>query len=354
MSTLQFTDATDPASLSRYDWIIDVRSPSEFAEDRLPGAVNLPVLSDAERAEVGTIYVQESTFTARKVGAAYVARNIAAHLETTLAGLPKGFAPLVYCWRGGQRSNAMAAILSQVGWRTTVLSGGYRTYRRRVKQRLYDDPCGLDLVLLDGGTGSGKTRMLELLAERGVQVLDLEGLAAHRGSLFGGLPGQPQPGQKQFESRLLAAIEALDPARPVVAEAESSKIGDRIVPPSLWTVMAGAPRIELEVPRAERAAFAAAVYADIARDRAQLEAAFARLPAYPGRKRLEDWRGLADAGAFAELAEALMETHYDPAYARSSRRDERPRLGVVPIERLDAERQGAAADEIVRLIEGRR
>jgi tRNA 2-selenouridine synthase len=243
----------DPATLARFDALIDVRSPAEFALDHAPSAINLPVLGDEERAVVGTIYVQDSRFRARRLGAALVARNIARHLETALADRPHDFKPLVYCWRGGQRSNAMATVLAQVGWSTAVLAGGYRTYRRRVQTRLYNDPLGLDLVLLDGGTGSGKTEVLQALGTRGVQVVDLEALAEHRGSLFGAPAGAEQPSQKLFESRLLAAIEALDPARPVVVEAESHKIGERMLPPALWRAMDAAPRIALRAGRGPRA-----------------------------------------------------------------------------------------------------
>ena len=352
MADIPSTDAVDAQTLSRFDAIIAVRSPSEFAEDHVPGAISLPVLSDAERAEVGTIYVQESRFRARKIGAAHVARNIARHLEGALSDLPGSFAPLVYCWRGGQRSNAMATILSQVGWRTTLLAGGYRTYRRSVKARLYDGELGLNLVLLDGHTGSAKTEILGRLSERGLQTIDLEALAGHRGSLFGALPGQPQPSQKMFESHLLTTLDRLDPARPVVVEAESSKIGDRMIPPAMWQAMSAAPRIELTAPRAARVSYLVTAYADIARDRNLLNDALARLPVHPGRKRLEDWRQMADAGALEELADALIELHYDPAYDRSSRKDSRPRLGMVEVDRLDAEGQDAAAAAILRLVTG--
>jgi tRNA 2-selenouridine synthase len=343
--------SADPASLTRFDAIIDVRSPAEFAEDHLPLAENLPVLSNEERAEVGTIYVQRSPFLARKIGAARVARNIAHHLETALAERTGGFAPLVYCWRGGQRSNAMATILSQVGWRTSLLQGGYKTYRRMVQRRLYEDELALNLVLLDGGAGSGKTAMLGRLAERGVQVLDLEGLAGHRGSLFGGFADAPQPSQKMFESRLLSALETLDPARPVVVEAESSKIGERMTPPALWKLMQAAPRIKLVAPRAERARYLVDAYRDIALNRAALEDAFGRLPTHPGRERLLGWRLLADAGEFETLAEALIELHYDPAYARSSKKDGRPTLQVIDMETLSQDRQSRAADEIAALVQ---
>lgn len=349
---IQLTEAVDAASLARFDAIIDVRSPGEFAEDHVPGAENLPVLDDAQRAEVGTIYVQQSRFLARRLGAAHVARNIARHLETALADRPASFKPLIYCWRGGQRSNAMATILSQVGWPVSLLSGGYKTYRRAVKDRLYDGETGLNLILLDGCTGSAKTEILGRLAARGVQVLDLEGLAEHRGSLFGAIAGRAQPSQKLFESRLAAALDRLDPARPVVVEAESSKIGDRMNPPLIWRAMQTAPRVEIQAPRPKRARYLVSAYRDVIENRAELEAAFARLPVYPGQKRLENWRALADAGAFEDLAEALMEHHYDPAYERSSRRDERARLGVVTLEDLDPDSQERAAEQVARLAGG--
>ena len=351
MARIQVLETADSAALAPFDAVIDVRSPGEFAEDHPPGAINLPVLSDAERAEVGTIYVQESPFRASRIGAAYVARNIARHLETALADRPQAFKPLVYCWRGGQRSNAMATILSQVGWRTAVLSGGYRTYRRMVQARLYDQPCDLSLVLLDGNTGSGKTEILNRLPERGLQVLDLEGLAEHRGSLFGGLAGRPQPRQKMFESRLLQALERLDPARPVVVEAESNKIGDLMITPMLWQVMQAAPRIEITAPRPERARYLVSAYGDITADQDALETAFRRLPVYPAQRRLEDWRRLAGEGDFETLAEALIELHYDPAYNRSRRKVGREPMAEIALACLNEASQAQAADQIARLVE---
>ena len=347
--SIEVTEAVDAGALAGFDAILDVRSPGEFAEDHVPGAENLPVLDDAERAEVGTIYVQQSRFLARRIGAAHVARNIARHLEGALADRTGGFHPLIYCWRGGQRSNAMATILSQVGWRVTLLTGGYKTYRRAVQQRLYEGQEDFRFILLDGHTGSAKTEILHRLAERGLQILDLEGLAAHRGSLFGAIPGRPQPSQKLFESRLLQALDALDPARPIVVEAESSRIGERMTPPLVWRAMQAAPRIEIRAPREARARYLVQAYPEMTRDRDALEAIFARLPVYPGQKRLGAWRELADAGAFEDLAAALMEQHYDPAYDRSSRRDARVLRGLVEVDDLDPQDQDRAADEIARL-----
>lgn len=347
--SLLLTDNASAPALARFDMLIDVRSPGEYAEDHIPGAVNLPVLTDAERAEVGTIYVQESRFKARRIGAARVARNVAHHLETALADRPGEFKPLVYCWRGGMRSNAMALILAQVGWRTTVLTGGYRTYRRHVTARLYDGELPHRFILLDGHTGTGKTELLGKLAARGFQTLDLEGIAQHRGSLFGALAGQAQPSQKLFESRLLAALDGLDPARPVIAEAESSKIGDRMIPPALWTRLAEASRIELVAERADRARYLVTAYRDLIADRGALEAAFARLPDPPSRERLAAWRAMADAGQFADLAEAIMAFRYDPAYDRSRRKHERPLLGAVPLRPDVPDSLEAAADAVAAL-----
>ncbi len=350
MSDIEVIRTADAATLAVFDALIDVRSPSEFAEDHAPGAINLPVLDDAERAVVGTIYVQESRFRARRVGAALVARNIALHLETALADQPGSFRPLVYCWRGGQRSNAMATVLAQVGWRAAVLEGGYRTYRRHVKTQLYDRVADLKLIMLDGHTGSAKTAILGRVAARGVQTLDLEDLAQHRGSLLGALPGRPQPSQKMFESRLLQAMERLDPARPVVVEAEASKIGERMAPPALWQLMIKAPRITLEVPPDARARYLAGVYAETVSDLDALEALLARLPGRHGRKAVAAWRAMAEAGDLVALAGSLIEAHYDPAYGRAASLDARPRLGTIGVPDLTESDQEAAADRIAAML----
>jgi tRNA 2-selenouridine synthase len=350
---IQTLASADPARFAAFDGIVDVRSPAEFAEDHVPGAVNLPVLDDAERARVGTIYVQESRMKARRLGAALVARNIARHLEEGLRDKPGSWAPLVYCWRGGQRSNAMATVLDQVGWRPTVLSGGYKTYRRRVTAALYDAEPDFRVILLDGYTGVAKTEVLGRLERLGVQTLDLEGLAAHRGSLFGALPGHPQPHQKGFESALLARVDALDRTRPVVVEAESSKVGELNVPPMLWKAMLAAPRIELAAPREARARYTICAYADVIADPAALDETLGKLPVHHGKERVADWRSMAAAGAFAELAAGLIEHHYDPAYERSRRKESRPCVEVVSLDDLDPASLDAAAARVAAAVEDR-
>jgi len=293
-----------------FDTVIDVRSPSEFAEDHMPGAINLPVLSDKERAMVGTIYVQDSPFKARKIGAALVARNAAMHLESALMGKDGGWKPLVYCWRGGQRSGSFTTILRQVGWRAEVVEGGYKAYRKLVKQALYDEAFAPKVVLLDGNTGTAKTDILVALAARGVQVIDLEGLA--NGARAGG-----QPSQKAFESALAQVVAGLDPLRPVVVEAESSKIGRLSVPPQLWAAMRVAPRVEIKAPLTARARYLATVYSDIVEDSARLRETLDKLRNYHAGETIEQWHKLAAAGEMEALATVLMAEHYDSRYAKA-------------------------------------
>ncbi len=297
-----------------FDTIIDVRSPAEFAQDHLPGAISLPVLSDDERAEVGTLYSQVSPFRARKVGAALVSKNAAAHLRGPLAEHLGSWRPLVYCWRGGQRSGAFAAILAQIGWRVEVLEGGYQSFRREVVDTLYKRETPARVILLDGNTGTGKTDILHRLAARGVQVLDLEGLAHHRGSVLGGLGKQPS--QKAFETQLYGAFAALDPERPVVVEAESSRIGALNVPPKLFEAMRGATRITISAPVAARAAFLARTYGDGTIERADFSNRLTRLVDLRGRAQVEAWQKAVMEGHFAEVAASLIELHYDPRYTK--------------------------------------
>jgi tRNA 2-selenouridine synthase len=332
---------------ARFDDIIDVRSPSEFAEDHIPGAVNLPVLDDAERARVGTIYTKDSRFRARRLGAALVARNAARHLDGYLADKGPRYRPLVHCWRGGQRSGAFAAILGQIGWRVETLDGGYRAYRRQVVAMLYDEPFPAPVVLLDGYTGTAKTELLCMLAARGAQVIDLEGLARHRGSLFGAMTGG-QPTQKSFESALATQITALDPERPVLIEAESSSIGDVLVPPALWQAMRAAPRLEVTAPPGARAAYLARTYADLTTDRERLAAVIDRLRPYHAAGLVEQWHALAAEGAFEALAADLMARHYDPRYLRSAARRACPPACVAEVEALDPAGLERLADDLIR------
>ena len=311
-------DIATVAELERFDALLDVRSPAEFALDHLPGAINTPVLDDAERARVGTMYVQESPFLARKAGATLVARNIARHIEERFAGFDKSWKPLVYCWRGGMRSGSMTTILRAIGWDARQLDGGYRSFRRHVVAELETLPVALTFRVVCGPTGSGKTRLIGALAATGAQTLDLEAIAAHRGSLLGGLPDLPQPSQKAFETRLWDAMRRLDPARPIYVEAESRKIGDLRVPETLMLRMRAAECLRIDVPNAARVGLLMAEYAHFFDDRAALIDKLGALTALHSRARVDAWVQDVEAGRWEALVAALLETHYDPAYAKSA------------------------------------
>ncbi len=307
----------DVAAIRAYRERIDVRSPSEYAIDHLPDAVSHPVLDDAERARIGTMHTQDSAFAARRAGAAIVARNIAAMLEGAFAGKPRDWAPLVYCWRGGQRSRSLAHILNEIGWRAAQLEGGYRAYRRHVVAQLETLPGRFRFKVICGLTGSGKSRLLAAFAAVGAQVLDLEGLARHRGSLLGDLPGDQQPSQKSFESGLLATLDALDRARPVYVESESKKIGTVQVPETLLAAMRTAEGIRIELPPSLRIELLKSEYAHFLADHGALAARLERLIPLHGKKTIGRWIDAAKAGDWDMLVGELLELHYDPSYTRS-------------------------------------
>ena len=306
------------ADIARFDCVIDVRTPLEFAEDHLPGAINAPVLTNEERIVIGTMYKQVSPFEATKVGAALVAKNIAHHLQTLFAEKPINWKPLIYCWRGGKRSGSMTAWFRLIGWKACQLQGGYKAYRHHVLERLSVLPGRFDIRVLAGLTGSGKTRLLRALGDQGAQILDLEDLARHRGSLLGGLPGETQPSQKGFDSGLLQALERLDPARPVFVEAESKKIGQVQLPEALMQAMAQAECIRVEAGLEDRVDFLCEDYAALLDAPEAFKALLLCLVDLHGHQTIARWHELVDARAKAELFRELIEKHYDPAYRRSS------------------------------------
>jgi tRNA 2-selenouridine synthase len=309
------------AGLHRFDAILDARSPGEFAEDHLPGATSTPVLSDDERARVGTLHKQQGAFEAKRVGAALVSRNIADLLEGPLSGVGRNWRPLVYCWRGGNRSSSLATVLARVGWQVCVLEGGYREFRRHVIAELSALPAGLRFVVVAGRTGSGKSLLLERLEAMGAQVLDLERLACHRGSVLGQLPERAQPSQKRFETLLWERLHGFDPARPVFVESESRKVGQCQVPEPLILRMRASACVVVEADDAVRAALLLGEYRHFVAEPGSLAARLAALAPLHGHARIAEWMAMAQAGRWVEFVTALLREHYDPAYDRSIRRN---------------------------------
>jgi tRNA 2-selenouridine synthase len=293
------------------------------------------VLNDDERARVGYLYKQHSPFAAKRVGAALVARNIAAHVEQTFASRTRDWRPLVYCWRGGGRSEAMCDLLRRIGWQAVRLQGGYQAYRRNVRAELGALASRLTYRVICGKTGAAKSRLLHELAARGAQTLDLEALARHRGSVLGDIPGEPQPTQKMFESLLYAALGRFDPRSSVYVEAESRKVGNVQIPAALIECMRASPCVTVEVPAGARTDYLLQQYRHFLRDAEGLCSRLDALAAHYGKARVASWQALARSGAHAELVEELLRHHYDPAYERSAARNFRA-LPLAPVIRLAA------------------
>lgn len=311
------TSVVTVAQLGEFDEIIDVRSEGEFAEDHIPGAINLPVLNNAERERVGTIYKQVSSFEAKKIGAALVSANIARHIESTLLDRPRSWRPLVYCWRGGGRSSAFAHVLTQIGWPAGRLDGGYKGYRRAIIAEIPQLPARFDWRVVCGMTGTGKSRLLRALQEQGAQVLDLEEIAAHRGSVLGNLPDAAQPPQKLFESRIWHALKRLSPQRPVFVESESRKIGKLRVPPELIDAMWASACVVIDAPVPVRVALLMDEYVHFLSDAGLLNAQLDCLRALHGSTVIDNWQAMARDGLWPQLTEDLLLRHYDPAYTRA-------------------------------------
>jgi tRNA 2-selenouridine synthase len=344
-AVLSFNDVLP--QLDEFDTIIDARSESEFALDHIPGAINCPVLDDEERILVGTTYKQVGAFEAKKIGAPLVARNIAHAIDTLFADKPRDWKPLVYCWRGGNRSGSMAHILAKVGWPVVQLDGGYKAFRGYVNSAL-ENPPELQFRVVCGTTGSGKSRLLETLDAIGAQVLDLERLAAHRGSVLGHLPNEPQPSQKMFETRIWDKLRRFDPSKPVFVESESKKVGNLRVAEVVMERMRAAPCISLTLSRPNRVRLLMEDYQHFCADPSALNRQLDHLVQLHGRARIETWHGMANGGQLPELVDELLVQHYDPAYLRSIDRNfvQYPQAEVVELGDISKEDFLAAARKL--------
>jgi tRNA 2-selenouridine synthase len=345
-SLQSFTDVLP--QLHEFDAIIDARSEAEFALDHIPGAINCPVLNDEERVRVGTIYKQVNAFEAKKIGAALVSKNIARHIETLFLDKPREWKPLIYCWRGGNRSGSLALVLAKIGWPAVQLDGGWKAYRAHVSEALAKPPQFAFRVIC-GTTGSGKSRLLEVLAARGAQVLDLEQLAAHRGSVLGDLPSQPQPSQKAFDSLLWDKLRHFDPALPVFVESESKKVGQVRVPDALLAAMRSAPCISLTLSRPNRVRLLMEDYQHFTVTPDVLNTQLDCLVKLHGRAKIDSWHALANGGKMAELVDELLVDHYDPAYLRSIDRNftQFPQAEIVDLADIGSADFAAAARHLM-------
>jgi tRNA 2-selenouridine synthase len=340
------------SELANFDCIIDVRSPDEYAHDHIPGAINLPVLDNAQRAEVGTMYKQVSAFAARKLGAAYIAANIAQHLTLPMFNQEKPWKPVVYCWRGGMRSGSMVHVLRQIGWPAMQIQGGYREFRRHVIQQL-DELCKVfDYRVISGPTGSGKSVLLQALQQSGAQVLDLEQLAAHRGSVLGAEPDKQQPSQKMFETDICHQLKLFNASKPVYVEAESRKIGSVSLPAPLATAIAKQSRIiDIDASLSARNEYLFEHYAHFYQRPDLLKTQLNRLAAYCSKEKVQSWHALIDAQQWRSLIHELLEFHYDPLYskARKQRLEHSSTLAQFEITRIDSESLKQTAKKIMAL-----
>ena len=336
--------------LACFDCIIDTRSPAEYALDHIPGAISCPVLNNDERDQVGTLYKQTSRFDAKKLGATLVARNIANHIETLFQNKPIKWRPLIYCWRGGARSGAMTHVFRQIGWDAGQLEGGYKQWRASLVLDLDRLAASIQFIAVCGRTGSGKSRLLDALFAKDAQVLDLERLATHKGSVLGDLPDQPQPSQKRFESTIWATLSKFDASQPVFVEAESKKIGVLRVPQALITKMWTGACVDLATVDPLRVPLLREEYAHLIANPALLSAKLDCLQGLHTKEKIAAWHTMVRQAQWDDLVTELLMAHYDPAYDQSMFRHY-VNIGCaerINLDDIDQTAFGRAADQAIR------
>jgi tRNA 2-selenouridine synthase len=309
------------AELDQFDAVLDARSEGEYALDHLPGAQNWPTLHDDERVLIGTMYKQVSPFEARKRGGVLAARNIAHNIEMHAMDQPRQWRPLAYCWRGGQRSGSLSMVLGQIGFRVTLVEGGYKAFRAAMLEDTIRQVARLQFRVVCGTTGCGKTRLLNALAAQGAQVLDLEAIANHRSSLLGAVPGLPQPTQKRFDTLIWDQLRRFDAARPVYVESESKKIGNVALPTALVDRMHTSPCLLLNLSTTERVELLMEDYAHLVQDTHYFCQRLDVMAEFRGKVLIAQWKAQVAAGEFRPVVQALLTEHYDPSYLKSMQRN---------------------------------
>ena len=327
-----------PLAENGFDEIIDVRAPVEFAEDHMTGAINLPVLRDEERELVGTQFKQDSAFAAQKSGAAMVSTNIGRHMQEHFAAKPESYRPLIYCFRGGQRSRSLATVLSEIGWEVSVIEGGYKSYRRHVLRTLEELSRSLSFRVIDGLTGSGKTLLLHALETHGAQVLDLEGFANHKGSVFGAnLADSEQPAQKRFESLIYDRLSLLSDSAPIFVEAESARIGRLFVPLPLLEKIRKSPVAKIEAPLDARVNYLHRDYMDWLASPETVIESIDRLRSYHSKETIARWKQWCGEGNWKSLISELLSKHYDQYYGSDGQGNYRDPDTLIELDDLSEE-----------------
>lgn len=319
--------------LAAQNWpILDVRSPAEFEKAHMPGAISFPIFSNDERAAVGTTYKQIGKDKAVELGLSFVGPHLAEWVKKAKKLAVDGVV-LIHCWRGGMRSGSMAWLFEIAGLEVKILIGGYKSYRQHVLAQLSDN---LPLIVLGGKTGSGKTEILVEMKNRGVQVIDLEGLAHHRGSAFGHFGLAAQPTSEQFENLLVKEIQALDLSKSIWVEDESRHIGQIYMNESFYTQLRSAPVLFLDIDAEFRLPHLVSIYAHY--PKVDILHALTKIKKRLGGQHFQAAVIALSENDFKRVAEITLE-YYDKAYLHGLVQRNDDQIHRLPIYSLDTQQQ---------------